>query len=65
MSSHRVVCGECGSPEARAVGIDSVFCDDCRAVDLGTCVKCGELAAETSRVTADEILPVCYRCKSV
>ena len=65
MSSQHAVCGECGSPEARAVGIDSVFCDDCRAVDLGTCVECGELAAETSHVTDEEIRPVCYACKSL
>ena len=47
------------------MGIDSVFCDDCRAVDLGTRVECGELAAETSHVTDEEIRPVCYACKSL
>lgn len=59
------VCEECGNTEARSIGIDAVFCDDCSGVDLGTCVECGENAADTSRVADGEILPVCYRCKSI
>ena len=65
MSSQYVLCDACGSRDAQAVGLDAVLCEVCNAVDLGTCVKCEELDAKTSRVRDGEILPVCYLCKSV
>jgi hypothetical protein len=65
MSLQQVRCSECGSRGAEAIGVDAMLCEDCNTVDLGTCVKCEDLDAKTSRVEDGEIRPVCYLCKSV